>query len=419
MVFIVIPVRKIIDRLWIGILVTSFLGSYLGIPGSQSIFLFRVFLILHFFMFLFFGKKEWDRFSQFKVYCILLGIWLAGSGISLFWASTPIVALRYIYYVFEACYLILLIVYYVYNQRSYRHLVNVIICFYILAILIGIIEVLTGWHMPLSGSLFYETLTSKFQPTAFLYNTNDYAIFLAMFFPLVFCEIWKIKIRPWNVYFAIIVLLLSAYLVITTYSRIGIIAIVLEICIILIIYMRRSIIFLSFAIIVSLLVKSFLKQGYHMRVEEIIISAFTKKGASTNDRMTLYQTSWEIIRDSNFLGIGAGNVPIKIKSYLTGHESIGNTYRAAHNFWLESMGGIGFFSFAIVAFILVLYVSSIRIWLKHRQLTDTIQYLIPLLIVLVFNFSSVALSTIIEKRYLWLALGLALRMTHIEFIKKQ
>ncbi|MES5896815.1 O-antigen ligase family protein [Bacillus cereus group sp. RP43] len=418
-VFIVVPYKKIINSLWIGILVTSFLGSYLGIPGNQSIFLFRILLMLHCIMFLFFDKKEWNRLSYFKIHFILLGIWLAGSGISLFWAGIRIEAIRYIYYIFEACYLILLIVYYVYDQKSYRYFVNVIIFFYILAIFIGIIEVFTGWHMSLSGSLFYETLTSKFQPTAFLYNTNDYAMFLAIFFPLVFCRIWRMNVRPWNIYFAILLLLLSLYLIITTYSRMGIIAIVLEVSIIFVFYMRKSIVFIVFGLSVYLLIESFLQQNSQMKVEQIIISAFTKKGASTDERMNLYQTSWDIIRDSHFLGIGAGNVPIQINSYLTGHESMRNAYRAPHNFWLESIGGIGFFSFAIVGLIIISLYLSIRIWMKHGHITNTIQYLIPLLIVIVFIFSSIALSTIIEKRYLWLALGLAIRMINIEFIEKK
>lgn len=417
MIFVMLPMEKIIDRLWIGILVSSFLGSYLGLPGNQSIFLFRILLILHSILFLFFGKKEWSRFANFRFFLILLGIWLAGNIISLFWAGTRGEALRYIYYVFEAGYLILLIIYYVHDRRSYHLFINVIIIFYLMAICIGIIEVLTGWHMSLSGSLFYETLTSKFQPTAFLFNTNDYAMFLAIFFPLVFCRLWNLNIRPWNVCLAILVLILSFYLVITTYSRLGIVAISLEVCIIFLVYMRRSIVFLTFGITIYLLVDSYIQKGFLVKIEQIIISSFTKKGASTDDRMNLYQTSWDILRDSKFLGVGAGNVPIQINNYLIGHESIGHVFRAAHNFWLESLGGIGFFAFSIIIFTLVLFALSIRIWWKNKNKTDTIQYLIPLLIVVVFCLSSVGLSTIIEKRYLWLALGIAVKMADINFIK--
>ncbi|TKI28936.1 O-antigen ligase family protein [Bacillus cereus] len=409
--------EKIIDRFWIGILVSSFLGSYLGLPGNQSIFLFRILLILHGILFLFFGKKKWSSFANFRFFLILLGIWLAGNIISLFWAGTSGEALRYIYYVFEVDYLILLIIYYVHDRRSYHLFINVIIIFYLMAICIGIIEVLTGWHMSLSGSLFYETLTSKFQPTAFLFNTNDYAMFLAIFFPLVFVRLWNLNIRPWNVCLAILVLILSFYLVITTYSRLGIVAISLEVCIIFLFYMRRSIVFLTFGIIIYLLVDSYIQTGFLVKIEQIIISAFTKKDASTDDRMNLYQTSWNIVRDSNFLGVGAGNVPIQINNYLIGHESIGHVYRAAHNFWLESLGGIGFFAFAIIIFTLVLFALSIRIWWRNKNKADTIQYLIPLLIVVVFCLSSVGLSTIIEKRYLWLALGIAVKMTDVNFIK--
>ncbi|HHP1053182.1 O-antigen ligase family protein [Bacillus cereus group sp. BfR-BA-01354] len=419
LLFIVLPMEKVLNMIWIGILISSFLGAYLGLPSNQNIFLFRILLILHCVLFPVFLEKKWGRMSSFQILFFILGVWLFGNVISLFWASVRAEALRYIYYVFEACYLIFLTVYYVHDRKTFKLFSNVIIGFYIIALSLGLVEVTTGWHMSLSGSLVYETTTSHFQPTAFLFNTNDYAMFLAIFLPFVFCGIWKFHKRPWNICLAILVLTLSLYLVITTYSRLGIISIILETVIICLLYLRKTLFFFIFCVVIYLLINSFLSLEFGDKITEIIVSAFTKKGASTDDRMDLYQAAWEIIRDSNFMGVGAGNVPIKIHNYLTGHETVGNIYRATHNFWLESMGGIGLFSFAIIAFMLFLTGLSFRFWWRNRNQMNTVQYIVPMLIVFVFCLSSVALSSIIEKRYLWLALGIAIRISCANITKSE
>ncbi|PEX06325.1 hypothetical protein COD78_28345 [Bacillus cereus] len=411
--------EKILENIGIGVLISSFLGAYLGLPGHQSIFLFRILLVLHVIMFVFFGIKEWNRLFNLRYFFLLLGIWLIGNCYTLFWVIERGEALRYIYYVMEACYIIFLIIYYISLKKNYCFFVKVLIAFYLIAIIIGLIEVFIGWHLPLSGSVFYETSTSQYQPTAFLFNTNDYAMFLAIFLPLVFYELWESYNSFWNQCLAILVLLLSVFLVITTYSRLGIVTIFVEFLVIFWCYLRKSAIFVLFTMSIYFFIDSFFQQGLLANIKNIIISSFTTKDASTDDRMNLYQISWEIIRDSHFIGIGAGNVPIQIHNYLTGNETTENLYRAPHNFWLETIGGIGFFAASIIIFIIIMIILSIRIWWINRNVKQTIKYFIPIMIVIVFCISSVALSTIIEKRYLWLALGVALGMIDSNFIKSE
>ncbi|EOO04741.1 hypothetical protein IAW_06055 [Bacillus cereus str. Schrouff] len=417
-VFIILPIGKIINYLFIGIIASSFLGSYLGIPGNQSIFMFRILLILHVVLFILFKNKEWERLSNYKFINLLLSIWIFGNFLSLFWTNATGETLRYIYYSFEASYLIWLIMYHINNSNNYRMFSNIIIWFYFIALIMGCAEVITGWHLPSSGSNFYDTSTSKFQPTAFLFNTNDYAMYLCIFFPMVFHDLWNSKRLLANVYLAILVLILSFYLVIMTYSRLGIISISLEVMIVFWVYMRRSIIFIPFFISVYLLISSFGDKGYLLKVLKVIQEAFTKKGASTNERIQIYSTSWDIVQDSHFIGVGAGNVPIQIKNYWLGHQSVNHLYKAVHNFWLESMGGIGFFALSIVVLYIFILLMAIRYWWRNISHITTIKYFLPMLIIVVFYFSSIGLSTIIEKRYLWLALGIAIKLLNMESLKK-
>lgn len=77
---------------------------------------------------------------------------------------------------------------------------------------------------------------------------------------------------------------------------------------------------------IYLFIDSFWNKGYFAGMLKIIKESFTKKGASTNERIEIYNTSWDIVRDSHFLGLGAGNVPIQIKNYWLGHQSVGHIY---------------------------------------------------------------------------------------------
>lgn len=169
-----------------------------------------------------------------------------------------------------------------------------------------------------------------------------------------------------------------------TYSRLGIISISLEVMIVFWVYMRRSIIFIPFFISVYLLISSFGDKGYLLKVLKVIQEAFTKKGASTNERIQIYSTSWDIVQDSHFIGVGAGNVPIQIKNYWLGHQSVNHLYKAVHNFWLESMGGIGFFALSIVVLYIFILLMAIRYWWRNISHITTIKYFLPMLIIVVF-----------------------------------
>ncbi|EUJ26554.1 O-Antigen polymerase family protein [Listeria grayi FSL F6-1183] len=64
---------------------------------------------------------------------------------------------------------------------------------FVLNIVIGLIEVKTGMHMKLSAAKVYVTTTIANQPTGFLYNPNDFALFLNILYPIVILNLYKIK----------------------------------------------------------------------------------------------------------------------------------------------------------------------------------------------------------------------------------
>lgn len=102
----VLPLEKLAYGVWIGIFISAFFGAYLGLPGNDNIFLFRILLVLHFILFVFMKQKEMGHMRPTKWLFLLLGLWLAGFAVTLFWALAIGAGLRYVYYIFELGYLI-------------------------------------------------------------------------------------------------------------------------------------------------------------------------------------------------------------------------------------------------------------------------------------------------------------------------
>lgn len=399
-------ISSFLNNIWIILIVSSFLGSYLGIPGQENIFLFRVLLFVQVSILIVqIGKRsiKLEKDSQYVDIYRLLIVWVVVCFLSLFWAKYISVGMRYGYYAFEGSIFIFFTSLYVKNRKNWITVSRVITLVYVSSLIVGIFEVLSGQHLSRSGSLVYETTTSQFQPTGFLYNTNDYALYLTIFLPMVFYYLYTIIHTKWSCVFSVIVWISSIYLVISTYSRLGMLAMLIISIVIYLVYFNKKTIYFLTLFFVYLLVSEILSINILKKIETIITSSFTNKKASTSDRLDLYTTTWHIFKTSNFVGIGAGGVPIEIESIRLGHDTAINS---GHNFILEVLGEIGIFIFPLILFFLILIYRSI-IFYKTTKKGDLLPYL-PILMLLNFFIASIALSTIIEQRYLWFALGLSL-----------
>ncbi|EAC5025219.1 O-antigen ligase domain-containing protein [Listeria monocytogenes] len=418
LVFLIIPLKKLLFYIWIGIFISSFFGAYLGIPGSESIFLFRILLLLHFLFFLFLPEKKLSDMKSVKWLFFILIAWFVGFSITLFWSDSLNASVRYIYYMFELIYLIFLVTYYLSSKKMFFLFSKIITVVYLLEMFIGFLEVITGFHLPQSGAFVYDTATSAYQPTGLLFNTNDYAFLLVIFFPIVF---WRLTyLRKLYCFISLSVISVgSVYLVITTYSRLGLLIFGMMILAILVTYFSKWSIFIgawSCLIISSILLFS---PSTLSKIQGIIMASFTEKGASTSDRVERYNTLWQIIKDTNLLGVGAGNAPIKLQQYRIGYAQIQETILAPHNFWLEVIADGGFLGiFPVLFFLALLLMSMYYGWIMRKQ-NSTLFVILPVLLTLTFLVSAVALSTVIDKRYLWIAIGMAVAVVNIIINQKK
>ncbi len=348
----------------------------------------------------------------------ILAAWFIGFSITLFWSDSLSASLRYIYYIFELIYLIFLVTYYLSSKKMFFLFSKIITVIYILEMALGFLEVMTGFHLPQSGAFVYDTATSAFQPTGLLFNTNDYAFLLVIFFPIVFWRLTYLR----KIYCFISLSVISAgsvYLVITTYSRLGLLIFGIMILAIFVTYFSKWSIFIgvwSIFIVTSILLFS---PSVLSKIKGIIIASFTEKGASTSDRVERYNTLWQIIKDTNLMGVGAGNAPIKLQQYRIGYAQIQETILAPHNFWLEVIADGGFLGiFPVLFFLALLSMSVYYGWIMRKQ-NNMLFVVLPILLTLTFLVSAVALSTVIDKRYLWIAIGMAAAVVNIIINQKK
>ncbi|MBC1457704.1 O-antigen ligase family protein [Listeria newyorkensis] len=390
--------------IWWTIVIALFFGAYLSVPGLESIYLFRFLLPMHLVVLLLNQDFKISQLSRYRPYFIFLILYLLTSLISLFWADSIPLGFRYCYFVFEICYLFFLCFYHLDSKKQMKCLTQIITIIFMGSLVLGMFEILTGWHMRLSASNVYITTTSKYQPTGILYNTNDFALFLTILYPVVAHYLLHMKKLRTGIMLYAVATLLTAYVIISTYSRIGMLAFGISAVIIFFYRFRKqglAIVFMVFPVGFLLLIFT----SFGEKMIAIVHSAFTDKSTSTLARENLYTLLFRIAKESNFLGIGAGNVPKKLNALLLGYnDDAADAYTTGHNFWLETLGNIGFIGLLSCGMIFAWFIYQL-LGSGYLKFSPT-----PLLIWMTFIGASIALSTILEKRFLWFILAMGICM---------
>ncbi|EUJ47851.1 hypothetical protein [Listeria fleischmannii] len=96
-----IPLSRITHFLFYVILVSAILGPYLSVPGLSGLFLFRIAILLHFFLFLF-EKKDLAQFALLKLPLAGFALWILFAVITLIWSQDPQLSVRAIYFQLES-----------------------------------------------------------------------------------------------------------------------------------------------------------------------------------------------------------------------------------------------------------------------------------------------------------------------------
>lgn len=225
----VVKIDMILEYSFWFVVLTLFLGAYLSVPGFENIYLFRLLLPLHMLLLVIFGNFKWNDFRFYFKYILLLILLLLISVCSLFVADYVELGLRYCYFMVEIICIFILCFYHLKNKKQMKKLFQIISSIFNISLVLGLVENLTGWHLWLSGSNVYVTLTSKLQPTGFLYNTNDYALFMGILYPFAAYLFLEMKHKYLGRLLYIVTTFLTLYIIISTYSRIGMLVAIISI----------------------------------------------------------------------------------------------------------------------------------------------------------------------------------------------
>ncbi|RDW99441.1 hypothetical protein UR08_11440 [Listeria kieliensis] len=404
--------KRITQFLFAIVAIAAIFGPYLSFPGMGGLFLFRIVLLLHFVLFLF-EKKDWQFLKAIKVPLLAIGSWIGFSIVTLIWSQDLQLSLRAIYFQLESFYLIFLVVYYVRQMQDLKKLLYWIIPPFLLSIGVGCYEMFTGNH------LWYSSLAGKgypdYRPTGLLTNTNDFSSYLSIYFPLFIYLLFQ-KNMWWRWLIALSSMGILFFLVVASESRTGLLAFGIMLLLLIIKLFSKLISGILLFIGINL-VSIFLLVMQLIGKQEF--GYLVGKETSTDQRLLIYETGLNVAKESHFLGVGIGVVPNYIFQALYGTVNIPDDMQqtmSAHNFWLATLADVGILGLCCVLFFFIwLLVYACRQFVNEKGLlTGT-----SLSILIAFVAISIGSSSIFEMRVVWLGVGIALAIVHLNLRKKE
>lgn len=321
--------------------------------------------------------------------------------------------------------------------------------------LAGFVEMLIGFHLPSSKyfnyfsaeqfwSLFFRGLSTKqfFPVTSIFYGINDFASFLAIFFPLFFIEkSMKTAVKMKNV----VVMIGVAFILLVGDANIAYITVAIGVIFMLALKIINRYFVGSFAIILFMQqwgaqciakvlfgVKSwFGSLGAVERIisEQVNLGSIWDSGAvaslaSTGEviavqmetagqgygslytRIMVMKDSIDMWLNSCLLGVGPSGYTHYLKKNGSRIEIVN-----PHNLWFEILSQYGIFVFVIyVGMLLYIFIKNIKFYFESKDFI-----LAQILCILVsYVFASIAPSNFLNYSYQWIvpALGIVLIKLH-------
>ncbi len=357
---------------------------------------------------------EYVRSPSVKRFLWFLAAWWTYAVGSTLWAADKGLAVQNILLLSVGITLEAVIVYYIGSMRQLRRLCDVWLLVSALAMAVGVWETVTGDHLAVSGYVLEENYLSRFSPSAFFYNKNDLATFIALTVP--FALVWMFHARRRGPRFMCAVLLVaSAYVLVQTKSRGSALAVVLELgCLYVFRRPYRSAWRLAVAVAVFLLLGVSVWVGIDTTGEEGLLARFSELRedlAPDSVRYNLYRNvPWFVLR-SYGLGVGAGNA-----EYHLEHQPLYDTYGYynVHNWWLEIVTNYGLpVFFLYVYFYLKLGGELIRTQRRSRTATGKMVGRALVAGWIGFSVASLSSSSIMPFVPQWLFWGVALAYLNV------
>lgn len=395
--------------------------------GSFEIFPYRIILILVWLIFItqLTLKNGIIKFSHIKIklYLFFIGLWFFYALLSTVWALDKIHAIRADIFLFIGFSIIFFMVYYFTDFDDIKKLYYLWLVILICLLPIGLWENLTGNHLIVSG-LIGAPIINRFMPTTVFDNSNDFATYLAISLPFVISFIRYSK----SIFYRMagdVILLVSLYLLLETYSRANYIAVILEFIFVFIFLLKKisKLKFLILALVLSIIIFKMFPVQTQKITNTIIIqlrsinSPWSLKYGSTGVRINLIKNSLIFLQKTFGFGVGAGNA-----EYWMAHFSVYNTENILnpHNWWIEILVNYGIFIFVgYIIFYIKLFQKIYKSCFYLRNNNNEKMLCETILIALVgFPIASISSSSIIELRFQWVFFAFAMAFLNFYRLKK-
>lgn len=390
--------KDVYSQLYAVLLVSTFYDYSLYVPGIQSIYMFHIVLGAFTLMSLYKAFKDRNVFINLdKKVLVLYVIWFVYMCVSIGWASSKNLSIKYIaIYLMMFAFIVDMMIYNI-NKQRIKNTIRLLLFLISLVIIIGAIEVLLGQQLPIRHYIdgFKDSLpqwqinTIQARPIAFSYNTNNLTASLAIISPICLFVIYKVKNVLAKIWFTIVSCVGFSLVVITT-SRTGYVAFICGFAVFIIYSLlnikKIGIKEMIFPLI--MIVGFFLAYNYSTMLMNIkpvddveIENATTLSGklhslgditngemseeGSALDRMTIIKDVYNgVISQKQFQGYGVGNV----EQYIKNQGNTGSIY-SPHCYVIEILGDFGLPGIVLYGvYYLYILIGNLVIGIKKKSI---------------------------------------------------
>lgn len=202
-------------------------------PKASSIYMFHIVLFIWvlYSIFKFIKEKEIKKKIDKRI-IIMLGIWFAYIVLSCLWADNKKLAVKYTaIYIMMFSFIISVMIFNI-NKKRLKITYDMVLYIFSVIICVGTVEVLIGKQLPVKHYIdeFIDSLPEidvlliQARPSAFSFNTNNFAALIAILAPFALFAIYRSRTILAKIWFTLISVL-AFMLVITTTSRTGFVAV--------------------------------------------------------------------------------------------------------------------------------------------------------------------------------------------------
>ena len=415
---------------------TAVLGS--GI-GYSKLYLFHIALVLFAISFVYYismhDKQMTLRWPK-NGFIYFLYFMFSYYALSILWSIEPLYTLRYLFYLLVGTSIVFLMNAYINDRQKYVSVFKVLSIFFIIAIIIALLEAFTSFRLPTSPFSDYATLFGrkatdymgfestvqaliKSVPTSFWGNPNNLAVAMVLILPF-FLMHKKMLVKVVGAFAILIIIAMAG-------SRGAFLAFVFGLG--LYFFIKGLHYWLPMLVVVFVGVLLFanniesLKNSDNKRIAElawtgdVLYTYLFEKEESMNSigsRQLLIQNGLDALWDSGGLGVGGG-ASQAVQEQLGG---IAGKLASMHNFWIEVLvdAGVVFFIFFMTWYVMLTY-KLYRVYKKTKDRFYRYHSGALFISMMAFLVAAVSASSVIYLLPMWLMFGSSIAL--ISLYKKE